>query len=128
MAPGSAVTRLLARGHRCGRAQAQGPTRIPVGNPLGDLKTTLTVGYHSLKSRKYAANDLAAITNRFNRRFDLHGMISRLIVDVARCARAKERVVMQQAEAGSEAGSQAGSMMAAAAIGSAVSRALTAAR
>jgi hypothetical protein len=42
---------------------------------------------------------LAAFTYRFNRRFDLHGLVSRLIVDVARCAPAREKVIRQHAEA-----------------------------
>jgi hypothetical protein len=70
-----------------------------VNTVLGNLKTTLAGAYHSLKYRKYAAHYLAAFAYRFNRRFDLHGLVSLLIVDVARCAPAKEQVVRQHAEA-----------------------------
>jgi hypothetical protein len=76
------------------------PQFLWVNTVLGNLKTTLAGAYHSLKYRKYAANYLAAFAYRFNRRFDLHGLVSRLIVDVARCAPAKEMVVRQHAEAG----------------------------
>ncbi len=47
---------------------------------LGNLKTTLAGAYHSLKYRKYAAHYLAAFAYRFNRRFDLRDLASRLIV------------------------------------------------
>jgi hypothetical protein len=46
------------------------------------------------------ADYLAAFAYRFNRRLDLRGPVSRLIVDVARCAPAKEQVIRQHAEAG----------------------------
>ena len=71
-----------------------------VNTVLGNLKTTLAGAYHSLKYRKYAAHYLAAFAYRFNRRFDLRDLVSRLIVDVARCAPIKESVVRQHAEAG----------------------------
>ena len=76
------------------------PQFLWVSTVLGNLKTTLAGAYHSLKYRKYAANYLAAFAYRFNRRFDLHDLVSRLIVDVARCAPAKEQAVRQHAEAG----------------------------
>jgi hypothetical protein len=74
------------------------PQFLVVNTVLGNLKTTLAGAYRSLKYRKYAANYLAAFTYRFNRRFDLHGLVSRLIVDVARCTPAREKVVRQHAE------------------------------
>ena len=55
-----------------------------VNTVLGNLKTTLAGAYHALNYRKYAANYLAAFAYRFNRRFDLRGLVARLIVDVAR--------------------------------------------
>ena len=62
------------------------PQLLLVNTLLGNRKTTLAGAYHSLKYRKYAAHYLAAFAYRFNRRFDLRGLVSRLIVDVARCA------------------------------------------
>jgi len=70
-----------------------------VNTVLGNLKTTLAGAYHSLKYRKYAAHYLGAFAYRFNRRFDLRDLVSRLIVDVARCAPIREQVVRQHAEA-----------------------------
>jgi transposase-like protein len=75
------------------------PQFLWVNTVLGNLKTTLAGAYHSLKYRKYGASYLAAFAYRFNRRFDLRGLVSRLIVDVARCAPAKELVIRQHAEA-----------------------------
>ena len=60
---------------------------------LGNLKTALAGAYHSLKYRKYADHYLAAFAYRFNRRFDLRGLVSRPIVGVARCAPIREQVV-----------------------------------
>ena len=71
-----------------------------VNTVLGNLKTTLAGTFHSLKYRKYAGHYLAAFAYRFNRRFDLRGLVARLIVDVARCTPAKESVVRAHAEAG----------------------------
>jgi len=76
------------------------PQFLWVNTVLGNLKTTLAGAYHSLKYRKYGAYYLAAFAYRFNRRFDLRGLVSRLIVDVARCAPAKEQLIRQHAEAG----------------------------
>ena len=70
-----------------------------VNTALGNLKTTLAGAFHSLKYRKYAEHYLAAFAYRFNRRFDLRGLITRLIVDVSRCPPAKEKIVRTQAEA-----------------------------
>ncbi len=69
-----------------------------VNTVLGNLKTTLAGAFHALKYSKYAGNYLAAFAYRFNRRFDLRGLVARLIVDVARCKPAKEIVVRTHAE------------------------------
>lgn len=71
-----------------------------VNTMLGNLKTTLAGAFHSLKYRKYAEHYLAGFAYRFNRRFDLRGLVARLIVDVARCKPAQETVVRSHAEAG----------------------------
>jgi len=69
-----------------------------VNTVLGNLKTTLAGAFHSLKYRKYAEHYLAAFAYRFNRRFDLRGLVARLIVDVAQAAPIKEQVVRSHAE------------------------------
>jgi transposase-like protein len=76
------------------------PQFLWVNTVLGNLKTTLAGAYHSLKYRKYAAHYLAGFAYRFNRRFDLRGLLARLIVDVARCAPLTATGVRQHAEAG----------------------------
>jgi hypothetical protein len=55
-----------------------------VNTVLRNFKTTLAGTFHSLKYRKYAGRYLAAFAYRFNRRFDMRGLVARLIVDVAR--------------------------------------------
>jgi hypothetical protein len=67
---------------------------------LGNLKTTLAGAFHSLNYRKYAPGYLAAFAYRFNWRFDLRGLVARLIVDVARGKPVKESVFRSHAEAG----------------------------
>jgi transposase-like protein len=80
------------------------PRELPdfrwVNTVLGNLKTTLAGTFHSLGYRKYADNYLASFAYRFNRRFDLRGLVARLIVDVARCKPIKEKVIRANAEAG----------------------------
>lgn len=71
-----------------------------VNTMLGNLKTTLAGAFHSLKYSKHAEHYLAGFAYRFNRRFDLRGLVARLIVDVARCKPAQETVVRSHAEAG----------------------------
>ena len=51
---------------------------------LGKLKTTLAGAHHVLGHAKYAASCLAAFAYRFSRRFDLHSLTVRLLVDLAR--------------------------------------------
>lgn len=63
-----------------------------VNTVLGNLKTALAGAHHAFDFAKYADNYLAGFAYRFNRRFDLRGLIARLIVDVARCQPRTERV------------------------------------
>jgi hypothetical protein len=69
-----------------------------VNTVLGNLKTSLAGAYHSLKYRKYAEHYLAAFAYRFNRRFDLRGLVTRLIVDVVRAEPVSEKAVRSHAE------------------------------
>jgi hypothetical protein len=69
-----------------------------VNTVLGNLKTTLAGAYHALNYRKYATNYLAAFAYRFNRRFDLRGLVARLIVDVARAKPDPEAAIRAHAE------------------------------
>ena len=54
-----------------------------VNTVLGNLKTSLSGTHHAFKFAKYAPAYLAGFAYRFNRRFDLRGLVTRLIVDVA---------------------------------------------
>ena len=69
-----------------------------VNTALGNLKTTLAGAFHALKYRKYGGHCLAAFAYRFNRRFDLRGLVARLIVDVVRTKPIKEKSVRTRAE------------------------------
>lgn len=70
-----------------------------INTVLGNLKTTLSGAHHAMKDRKYAEHYLAAFAYRFNRRFDLRGLVARLVVDVARSKPVAEKVVRAHAEA-----------------------------
>ena len=69
---------------------ARKPRDLPqfkwINTVLGNLKTTLAGTFHALKFSKYGADYLGAFAYRFNRRFDLRGLVARSIVDVARCS------------------------------------------
>ena len=69
-----------------------------INTVLGNLKTTLSGTHHSFNYSKYGATYLAAFAYRFNRRFDLTGLIARLIVDVVQCRPRQERVIRENAE------------------------------
>lgn len=56
-----------------------------INTVLGNLKTSLTGSYHAFDFRKYAARYLAAFTYRFNRRFDLKALHTRLLVAAVSC-------------------------------------------
>ena len=64
------------------------------------MATGSPVGTSIQATRKYAGHYLAAFAYRFNRRFDLRGLVARLIVDVALSKPAKETVVRSKADAG----------------------------
>jgi hypothetical protein len=74
-----------------------------VNTVLGNLETSLAGADHSLKYRKCAGYYLAAFAYRFNRRFDLLGLVTRLIVDVGRARPIGEKLVKSHAETSFEA-------------------------
>lgn len=73
------------------------PKNLPefqwINNVLGNLKTSLSGSYHAFDFRKYAARYLAAFTYRFNRRFDLRSLNTRLLVAAATCTPQPLRVI-----------------------------------
>jgi hypothetical protein len=62
-----------------------------VNTVLGNLKTMLSGAFKAFKYGKYGDRYLGAFAYRFNRRFDLAGLIPRLIVDVCRTTAKPER-------------------------------------
>lgn len=62
-----------------GRQGAQHPQLHWVNTVLGNLKTSMAGTYHAFKHAKYAQRYLAEFAYRFNRRFDLAGMLLRLL-------------------------------------------------
>ena len=71
------------------------PTELPlfhrVNTVLGSVKTGLSGAYHAFGFGKYAERDLAVITYRFYRRFDLHALTNRLLAAAGRCGPRPER-------------------------------------
>ena len=64
-----------------------------VNTVLGKLKTMLSRAYKASGYGKYADRYLGAFAYRFNRRFDLAGLVVRLIVEVCSGKAAPERVI-----------------------------------
>mgnify|MGYP003603057991 FL=1 len=62
-----------------GRQGAQTPQLHWVNTVLGNLKTSLVGTYNAFKHAKYGARYLAEFAYRFNRRFDLPGMLPKLL-------------------------------------------------
>jgi hypothetical protein len=71
-----------------------------VNTVLGNLKRTLAGAFHAFKFAKYADSYLAEFAYRFNRRFDLRGLLARLIIDVASCQPQPLRLIRGQKNAG----------------------------
>ena len=62
-----------------GKAAAKVPKFKAVNTVLSNLKTGLSGTYHAFKFAKYAHRYLAEFQYRFNRRFDLRSILSRLV-------------------------------------------------
>lgn len=62
-----------------GRQGAQTPQLRWVNTMLGNLKRSMAGTYHAFDHAKYARRYLAEFAYRFNRRFDLAGMLPRLL-------------------------------------------------
>jgi len=76
---------------------ARKPKDLPafkwINTVLGNLKTSLSGSYHAFAFRKYAAHYLAAFAYRFNRRFHLGTLHTRLIVAAASCGPYTQRSI-----------------------------------
>jgi len=64
-----------------------------VNTVLGNLKTIVSGAYKALGYRKYGDRYLGAFTYRFNRRFDLAGLVVRLVVVASRGKATPECVI-----------------------------------
>ena len=62
-----------------GKASAERPEFKAVNTVLSNLKTALSGTYHAFKFAKYAHRYLAEVQYRFNRRYDLAAIFSRLL-------------------------------------------------
>lgn len=62
-----------------GRRAVKKPEFYWVNTLLGNLKTALSGTYHAFDFKKYGYRYLAEFQYRFNRRFDLHAMLPRLL-------------------------------------------------
>jgi transposase-like protein len=82
--------------HRAEIVGQRKPRELPqfkwVNTVLGNLKTMLSGAHKAIGYSKYADRYLGAFAYRFNRRFNLSGLVVRLIVDVCRSTAAPERV------------------------------------
>jgi transposase-like protein len=76
-----------------GRASAQHPEFRWVNTLLSNLKTALSGTYHAFKFWKYAHRYLAEFQYRFNRRFDLCSILSRLATAAVETGPRPERVL-----------------------------------
>lgn len=66
-----------------------------VNTILGSLKTTINETYHAFDFEKYAHRYLAKYQYRFDRRFDLAGMLSRLVTATVRTGKRPEAWLRQ---------------------------------
>ncbi|MEX8520253.1 MAG: IS1595 family transposase [Leptothrix sp. (in: b-proteobacteria)] len=81
-----------------GRKPRELPEFAWVNTVLGNLKMTLSGAFHAFKYPKYARSYLGAFAYRFNRRFDLRGLLARLITDTVQCKPRPQRVIRGNAE------------------------------
>jgi Zn ribbon nucleic-acid-binding protein len=73
------------------RKSTEMPCFASVNTVLSNLKTAITGTYHSFKFKKYAHRYLAEAQYRFNRRFDLSAMLTRLLYAGARTGSRPEK-------------------------------------
>jgi transposase-like protein len=73
------------------------PKDVPVfqwlNTIMGNVKTGLSGTYHAFDFKKYGDRYLAEVVYRFNRRFDLKGMLQCLLIDCIDCMPLSERLL-----------------------------------
>lgn len=94
----SAVTEVGCR-HQPTVVGKKKPRDLPqfrwVNTVLGNIKRSLGGAHHAFKFGKYARVYLAAYAYRFNRRFDLHDLVIKLLANVTRSAPVSEKKVRE---------------------------------
>jgi hypothetical protein len=68
-----------------GKQSCEIPQLKAINTVIGNLKTAITGTYHAFKFGKYTERYLAEYQYRFNRRFDLRTLMTRLIRAAAQC-------------------------------------------
>lgn len=81
-----------------GRRSTDMPCFTWVNTVLGNVKTSINGTYHSFKFRKYAHRYLAEAQYRFNRRFDIKSMFTRILVACTQTS-ARPEIWLRTAEA-----------------------------
>jgi transposase-like protein len=78
------------------------PRELPmfrwVNTILGNLKTAISGGYKAFKFRKYASRYLGAFSYRFNRRLNLHALVTQMFADAFGSPPERERRIRGVAE------------------------------
>ena len=82
-----------------GRSAVEHPEFLRVNTVLANLKTAIAGTYHAFEFAKYADRYLAEVQYRFNRRFDLKAILSRLLRAVATTLPRPEKTI-RMAEVG----------------------------
>lgn len=73
-----------------GKASVENDKFKAVNTLIGNVKTALSGTYHAIKFAKYAYRYLAEAQFRFNRRYDLRAILSRLLTALVRAPRRPE--------------------------------------
>jgi ribosomal protein L37AE/L43A len=76
-----------------GKASVKLPQFRAVNTLLGNLKTAITGTYHAFAFTKYAHRYLAEFQYRFNRRFNMKTILSRLLIALVAAPPSSERVL-----------------------------------
>ena len=74
------------------------PQLVGVNTVLGNLTSTQAGALHSMKHHKNADYCFAAYAHRFDRRFDLRGLVAHFIVNVAGCVPVKKPSLGKQTQ------------------------------
>ena len=74
-----------------GKASVERPEFKAINTLLGNLKTAISGTYHAFDYAKYSHRYLAELQYRFNRRFDMRSILSRLLTALIAVPASPER-------------------------------------